>query len=326
MNALIKGTSEYRQANIKEMQAWSLDQKINHSLKRIQEFHKAVDGKVYVAFSGGKDSTVLLHLVRSLYPEAVGVFSNTTNEFVEILEFVKKVPNIITVTPLMTFNETVKEFGFPLIGKMTAKKINVLKHPTEKNKNVCHLYNTGFNMKGEYHQMSKLADKWRYLIDEPFDVTNKCCDILKKKPLKQFERESGLHAIIGTQTEESSTRKKNWLEHGCNIYSNDGDTKQSRPLSIWTEKNIWEYINRLSLKYSSIYDDKIIDGHLIPGEKRTGCAYCAFGANYEKSDLFNKNRFERLSLRKPKQFKKIMQLENGGVKFIDALHKVGVPA
>ncbi len=44
----------------------NLDQKILHSRKIIREFYKRLNGCVYVSFSGGKDSSVLLHLVRSV--------------------------------------------------------------------------------------------------------------------------------------------------------------------------------------------------------------------------------------------------------------------
>lgn len=60
------------------------------------------------------------------------------------------------------------------------------------------------------------------------------------------------------------------------------------------------------------------------GEKRTGCAYCAFGVDQEKSNLYQKNRFERLKLRKPKQYAKMMKLQNNGVSFSEALSFIGV--
>lgn len=325
MREVIKiGTPEYRQANIKDMQAWSLDKKINHSLKRIREFYASQNGKVYVAFSGGKDSTVLLHLVRSLYPDTVAVFSNTTNEFLEILEFVKRVDNLVTVHPKIPFTETVKLFGFPLVSKKVARAISDLRENKPTTANVRNLYLTGFNMKGNYVPSFKLAKKWYPLITVDFDITLKCCDILKKEPLHRFENESGLRPIVGIQASEGGFRKKSWVDSGCNIL--DGDTPSSRPMSIWNEYDIWEYIHRFTVPYSSIYDDVLDqDGNiLVVGEKRTGCAYCAFGAEQEKSDLFTLNRFQRLSIRKPKQFKKMMKLENNGVKFSDALKFVGV--
>ena len=73
------------------MQNYPLELKIMKTQQRIREWvsEYGEDG-VYVAFSGGKDSTVLLHIVRSLYPNIEGVFANTGNEFPEIVQFVRK--------------------------------------------------------------------------------------------------------------------------------------------------------------------------------------------------------------------------------------------
>ena len=52
----------------------SLDEKIKQSKMLIMDWYYQFKGQVYVAFSGGKDSTVLLHLVRSMFPEVPAVF------------------------------------------------------------------------------------------------------------------------------------------------------------------------------------------------------------------------------------------------------------
>ena len=315
--------SSYRRDHLLEMQKWWLDKKINHSPKRIKEFYEAKKGKVYICFSGGKDSSVLLHLVRSLFPEVVGVFSNTTNEYVEILEFVRITENIITVDPIMTFSQTVESFGFPLVSKKVARSIKDLRENKPTTANVRNLYLTGLNRKGQKTPSYKLAKKWYPLFQEAtFDITNKCCDILKKDPLQRFEKEFGLSPIIGTQTDEGGYRKDSWINEGCNIIGGN-NTDMSRPLSIWKESDIWEYIKRFNVDYSPIYDDLLAeDGSLIvKGEVRTGCAYCGFGAHLEKGDT---NRYERLALRKPKQFKKMMNLKNNGATFSEALDFIKV--
>lgn len=326
MTKLMIGTKEYRSINIKEMQNWTLDKKINHALKRIREFHEVQKGKTYISFSGGKDSTVLLHLVRSLYPDTIAVFSNTTNEYSEILKFVKETKNVITINPKMTFNETIVKFGFPLVSKKTARAITDLRENKSTTKNVRNLYLTGLNRKGVYCPTYKLAKKWYPLFEEvDFNITNKCCDILKKEPMIRFKKETGLKSYVGTQVSEGGYRKQSWLDSGCNIINGTNDDI-SRPLSIFTEKDIWEYIKRFSIPYSTIYDDLLdADGKLIvKGEVRTGCSYCAFGAHLENTNLFETNRFQRLKIRKPKQFEKIMNLKNNGVKFVDALNFIGI--
>ena len=306
------------QKKLAEMVSWSLDQKIEHAKKRIREFHEAVDGKTFVSFSGGKDSTVLLHLVRSVYPDTPAVFFNTTNEFHEILEFVRSVENVEWLMPKMTFNETVEKEGFPLISKMNAVKIRRLRTQDESC-STSQLYLTGYTSNGKFSPRSKLPEKWKRFIDAPFDVTEKCCDILKKNPVKEYERRTKRFAYIGTMASEAESRKKSWLDHGCNVFSDQ--RKQSRPMSIWTEEDVWEYIRRFNVPYASIYDDVYDeDGNkIICGEKRTGCAFCAYGLHLEKPDELGMTRFERLKKRKPGQFKRMMKLKNNGVSFEEAL-------
>lgn len=100
------------------MQNYPLELKIMKTQQRIREWvsEYGEDG-VYVAFSGGKDSTVLLRIVRSLYPNIEGVFANTGNEFPEIVQFVRKQENIKWVKPRKSFAKVLKEEGYPIISK-----------------------------------------------------------------------------------------------------------------------------------------------------------------------------------------------------------------
>ena len=85
--------------DLKMLQALPLDAKVLKTKQRIREWYRTFDGKVYVSFSGGKDSTVLLHIVRELYPEVEAVFVDTGLEYPEIREFVKSVDNVTWVRP-----------------------------------------------------------------------------------------------------------------------------------------------------------------------------------------------------------------------------------
>jgi 3'-phosphoadenosine 5'-phosphosulfate sulfotransferase (PAPS reductase)/FAD synthetase len=280
-----------------ERQKWTIEQKIDHSIGVIEQFYNYTNGKCVVMFSGGKDSTVLLHLARRIYPEIKAVFVNTTNEFLEILKFVRNTENVDEIRPKITFIDTVKKYGFPLISKITARKIHDIKYPTDRNILTVNLYKTGFNKNGEYHSL---------LIDEQFDVTNKCCEILKHKPLEKYQKENSVYPIIGTMAENSQTRRKNYLDHGCNILNSK--TSKSRPLSIWTDKDIWDYIKMFNVPYCNIYDK---------GEKNTGCAYCGFGCHLEKE-----SRFERLKTLEPKRYEQMMNLENNGITYSEAIQTI----
>ena len=90
------------------MQSWDLDRKIQVTTARILEWYEHYNGLVYVAFSGGKDSTVLLDLVRRIYPDVPAVFCDTGLEFPEIRQFAMSVNNVVVLRPEMNFKKVPK--------------------------------------------------------------------------------------------------------------------------------------------------------------------------------------------------------------------------
>ena len=76
-----------------------------------------------MSFSGGKDSTVLLHIARQLYPTIPAVFSNTGLEYAAIQRFVHSWDNVDIIVPKMRFDEVISTYGYPLIGKEVAEAI-----------------------------------------------------------------------------------------------------------------------------------------------------------------------------------------------------------
>lgn len=278
---------------------WTLEQKIFHSLEVISRFINDFPD-CNVSFSGGIDSTVLLHLVRMIDKNRLAVFANTTNEFSDIIKFVKSKENTIIVNPEVTFKDTVKEYGFPLVSKKVARMITDLKNPTHKNQASRNLYLTGIKRDGTKTKSFKLAKKWHFLIDAEFDLTSKCCDILKKNPLKELSKNG---TIIGTMAADSETRKGAYLKTGC--INNIG--KKCMPLSIWTKKDVNEFIKKYKINYAEIYDK---------GETNTGCAYCGFGCQFDKT------RFDRLKKLEPKRYEQMMELKNNGVRYYDAIQIV----
>jgi len=263
---------------LKQRQSLSLDAKFAMSNRRIREWYEYWNGNVYVSFSGGKDSTVLLHLVRNIYPEVLAVFYNTGLEYPEVLKFVHQTNNVKWVMPNMSFFEVIKQYGYPVISKENSQKI--LEIRTTKSDKLRQKRLFGDNNK---YKSGKLPEKWRFLIDAPFKISPKCCDIFKKRPAHRFEKESGLKSYIGTMTENSAYRKQSYLRYGCNSFYGK---IQSRPLSFWQEQDVWNFIKQNNIKYSSIYDI---------GYKTTGCAYCMFGVHLEKEP----NRFQLMQQTHP---------------------------
>lgn len=105
------------------MQSWSLERKTQVTQTRIIEWYERFEGDVYVSFSGGKDSTVLLDLARRIYPDIPAVFIDTGLEYPEIKNFVKTKENVTIIKPEMSFREVIKKYGYPLISKEVAQNI-----------------------------------------------------------------------------------------------------------------------------------------------------------------------------------------------------------
>lgn len=289
---------------LRERQSWTLEQKIDHALGTIEAFINRMGGvdKVYVSFSGGKDSTVLFHLARRLYPDILGVFCNTGNEYPDIIRFVQSQIrggyNVQIIRPKMTPRQVWRKYGFPLVGKEMSNYIHAVRfNPNSKVAQLRLSKDTQFG----------ISDKWRYLISEPYDVHNICCDKLKKEPMHRYGKESGRYPIIGVMASESKRREKDYISNGgCNYF--DGRIPKSQPLSIWVENDIWAYIDRFNLPIAEIYHK---------GAQRTGCMGCGFGAQFADD-----TRFQVLYDNYPKCYDMVMNYTNNGVTFREALRKV----
>lgn len=145
---------------------------------------------------------------------------------------------------------------------------------------------------------------------------------MKKKPAKDFEKETGLKPIIATMACESSLRKSKWIENGCNAF--DGKRPTSRPMSFWTEQDVLEYIKRFNIPIAPVYGEikKRENGELYTTKcDRTGCVFCAYGCHLEKEP----NRFQRLKVTHPKLWDYCMRSwSNGGLGMKSVLEYINV--
>ena len=107
---------------LRQYQALPLRAKVLMTQLRIREWYNHFGGEVYISFSGGKDSTVLAHLVHDLYPEVPLIFSNTGLEYPEIQAFARKM-GAEFVRPKMSFAEVISTYGYPVISKEIAEAI-----------------------------------------------------------------------------------------------------------------------------------------------------------------------------------------------------------
>ena len=101
-----------------QLQGLPLNLKIRMTKDRIRQWIQTYgESGVYVSFSGGKDSTVLLHLVREEYPNVKAVFVDTGLEYPEIRQFVKTFDNVDWIKPKMNFKAVIQKYGYPFISK-----------------------------------------------------------------------------------------------------------------------------------------------------------------------------------------------------------------
>ena len=295
-----------------QMQSLPLDIKIRMTKERIQQWYEYWDGQVYISFSGGKDSTVLKHIVDSMYDDIPSVFINTGLEYPEIQKFAMSQKNVVTVRPEMRFDEVIKKYGYPVVSKEVAQTVWEAKKNIKTGKytyRIKKLNGELLDKNGKYSSYN--IPKWKFLLDAPYDISHKCCDVMKKRPAKTYERKTGRKAIIGTLASESTLRKTQWVKYGCNAFESKRPTSQ--PLSFWTEQDILHYIKQFDVPYCSVYGDivPVDDGTLLKttGCDRTGCIFCMFGCHLEKEP----NRFQRLKETHPRQYEYCI----GGGEMID---------
>lgn len=295
--------------DLKELQSYPLDMKIWLTRQRIREWIREFgeDG-VYVSFSGGKDSTVLLDIVRKDYPNVEAVFVNTGLEYPEIVDFVKQHENVTILRPKKNFRQVLTEYGYPVISKEVSAAIEQSKQTPggAKYQRLHGTSNSGFDF-----------SRYLFLKSAPFKISDQCCKIMKKQPANRYKKAR----ITGMMAEESRLRESTWIRYGCNSF--ESKHPNSSPLSFWTNNDILTYIHTYSLPIASVYGDVVPDDKgQVPGQEniydalddytgckfkttgceRTGCMFCLFGAHLEKGE----GRLERMKHTHPKRYEYVM--------------------
>lgn len=289
---------------LKELQALPLERKVLITQTRIIEWYQHWKGDVCISFSGGKDSTVLLHLVRQLYPDVKAVFADTGLEYPEIKEFVKAQANVEIVRPKMRFDEVIRRYGYPLVSKDVAQQICEGRKGSKRARGRFDLQSPYSRKYGEKY----CHEKWLSIVGLPIPISHMCCMVQKKRPLTGYKQ-----MIVGTLAEESLLRWQQWVRTGCNAF--EGKKPRSQPLSFWTEQDILAYLVDNDIKIARVYGDIVsvdedgceydaknaigIGSHLkCTGCQRTGCVYCGFGFHLEKGET----RFQRLAKTHPRLY------------------------
>ena len=185
---------------------------------------------------------------------------------------------------------------------------------------------------GEYSLFNQV--KYAFFLDAPFEISDKCCNVMKKAPAHEYEKRTGKKPFLATMTEESSLRMRKWLHEGCNAF--ESKHPHSKPMSFWTEQDVLRYIKENRIEIASVYGDIIADsGEELEGQMdisdyglaedtrrlkttgcdRTGCMFCGFGCH-----LNNDQRFVMMKKTHPKQYDYIMRpKEQGGLNYKEVI-------
>ena len=303
------------------LQALPLDIKIQKTQIRIQEFiDRFGEDGVYIAFSGGKDSTVLLDICRKMYPDMVAVFCDTGLELPPIRKFALSKDNVKVARPKYSFKDVIRTYGYPIASKEVSETIYYAR-------SICDRDEMSTRRKKILGAIEDNGDKksmfnysfWLPLCRLPIPISSYCCDVMKKNPSKSYSTKTGRHPILATTTDESMLRQNRWLKYGCNIFS--GDTISSTPMAFWKEQDVLQYIKDNDLEIASVYGDVINETVVdrkgnescrlcTTGYRRTGCVFCAYGAHLEKQ---GDRRFVKLKKEYPALYEYCM----GGGEWID---------
>lgn len=319
------GAKEHMAAFQRKMQM-PYEFKVKYARRRAEEFAEECGrrGLNYHVSVGGLDSITLLLFLRSLGINAPGISVSFLEDI--SIQRVHKQLGVECLLPLKRADGTfwtkakvIQEFGFPVLSKEIAAKIELLQNPSEKNKTVRHAIITGET--GEYggnqlHSRMKMSQKWlekfggyenetegTHYGKPDFLVSSKCCYYLKERPANIWAKEHNSVPYLGLMASEGGRRAKSLKMNGCNYFGES--TTRSAPFAIFQRQDILQLALDLNVPVPAIYGtiERKPDGTLYTTKaQRTGCSMCGFGIHMEKRP----HRFDLLRERNEKEWEHLM--------------------
>lgn len=316
----INGKKKIADFMVKQKQDYAF--KVQYARLRALEFVSECDkrGLSYHVSVGGLDSITLFLFLQSIGICAPGI----TVSYLEDLS-IQNVHTQLGLEKLQSairpdgthWNKTqiLQEFGFPVLSKEIAGKIETLANPTERNKTVRHAIITGeTGVYGGYQKNSRMrmSQKWldkfggyanedegtEYGVPD-FKVSSKCCYYLKEKPCDDWAKEHNSVPFLGLMASEGGRRQKSLMINGCNYFGKS--TIRSCPFAIFDRQDLLQLALDLDVPVPEIYGtiERKEDGTLYTTKaQRTGCSMCGFGIHLEKRP----HRFDQLKERNPKEW------------------------
>lgn len=313
----------------RQRQEWDYRRKVAYAANLVEDFIDDCksNGKNFHVSVGGLDSITLLVFIRDFCKIDVPAISVSSLEDKSIRKVHKQL-GVECLEPAMRSDghrwnkqKIIQEFGFPVLSKETALKIETLQNPTEKNKTVRHAIITGET--GDYGGFRtgtrmQLSQKWLkkfggyenenegvdFSIPD-FKVSSKCCYYLKEKPCEDWGKQHNSVPFLGLMASEHGRREKSLMLNGCNYWGKS--TVRSAPFAIFKRQDLLSLALDLNVPIPEIYGEiksrnQRWDGDLgelyTTGAQRTGCSMCGFGIHLESRP----HRFDRLREKNPKEW------------------------
>lgn len=284
----------------------TLDQRISDAMHRIEDLYYSTNGKCYLSFSGGKDSTVILAIIKmceEIYTipknSIVAVFSDTGIELGATRDFVKWCKenwyeNIEIIKPQKTFHWILENKGKPMKSKMKSEMLGRYQR-TKNTTSLSFSYLMGEGQNGKKYAKTKIADKDLHMLHDDFEIiaSNKCCDFLKKKPFEKWQKENDMKGTIqGLRMGEGGARELNAVKRlkndGKLCTAFKGDYIIKMPIIDWTDEDVEQFIKKYNVPLSKAYTEY--------GMTRTGCMGCPYALkiadNLEVLYNYEPNRYK----------------------------------
>ena len=310
-----KAEKRKKKAHMVAMQALPYEVKIKRAELRAREYIEKLDDMEMNAHVsvGGLDSIVLLLFLRHIGIDVPAISVSALED--KSIQRIHRELGVISIPPGKPKVQILQEYGFPVISKKIAGRIDTLQRPTEKNKTVRHAIITGeCGAQGHYAKNShmKLPQKWLELFAgyenetenvnykiAPFKVSNKCCLYMKEQPCDRWAKEHKSRPYLGLMASEGGQREEALTEHGCNYFGKG--VIRSAPFAPFLRQDLLQLALDLKAPVPEIYGtiERRPDGTLYTtGAQRTGCSMCGFGVHMETRP----HRFDRLRVRNPKEW------------------------
>ena len=310
-----KAEKRKKKAHMVAMQALPYEVKIKRAELRAREYIEKLDDMELNAHVsvGGLDSIVLLLFLRHIGIDVPAISVSALED--KSIQRIHRELGVISIPPGKPKVQILQEYGFPVISKKIAGRIDTLQRPTEKNKTVRHAIITGeCGAQGHYAKNShmKLPQKWLELFAgyenetenvnykiAPFKVSNKCCLYMKEQPCDRWAKEHKSRPYLGLMASEGGQREEALTEHGCNYFGKG--VIRSAPFAPFLRQDLLQLALDLKAPVPEIYGtiERRPDGTLYTTEaQRTGCSMCGFGVHMETRP----HRFDRLRVRNPKEW------------------------